>query len=142
MKCVGRFCRRSIEDGRSRSKGLTEENCLDIQERAVASDVRKAASIALRQRTNIEFPNRLRVIINNCGDVAEAEGSHTKFMKCLSKALEMAIAFKWISAKEASRMEEAGRTSTIGTFGEPTESTPVGEPNEGKVASRQRSALM
>jgi hypothetical protein len=133
VNCVTKFCRRSIEGGRRRSKGLTEANCRDIRERAVASDIRKAASIALRQGTRIEIPQRLRVIVNKCGGVAETEGSHTKFMKCLSKALEMAVTLKWIPAREASILEEAGRTSTIGTFGAPTESTTIGAPNEGKA---------
>ena len=139
VNCVTRFCRRSIEGGRRRSKDLTEGHCRAIRERAAASDIRKAASVAIRQRTNIEIPKRLRATINKCGDVAETEGSHTKFIKCLNKALEMAITLKWISAREASMMEEAGLMSTIGTFGEPSESTTTGETNEGKARQDPRS---
>lgn len=129
VKCVTKFCRRSLEGGRFQAKDLTEQNCLDIRERAAASDIRMAASVALRQETSLEIPRRLRVIINKCGDLAEAEGSHAKFVRCMSNTLEMALFFNWISTKEASVLEEAGRTLSIGTFGQPTESSN----NEGKL---------
>jgi hypothetical protein len=78
------------------------------------SDIRKVPSIAIQQAVGLTFPNLLKVDINECGDLAK---SHAAFTECLSKALEKAVIYKWITESERSVIEEAGIKSSIGTFG-------------------------